>query len=242
MRKTLFGLAGAAAFSLLAGIPAIAADLVYKAPHDVMTWTGCYVGGNVGWAASWQENRNTANTTAFGDFTPGQGFNYPISGFIGGGQVGCNYQTGRWVWGIEGSYSGASIKGDSVSVFGAADDNFTTKIDGIATVTGRVGMAFGQWLVYSKAGWAGARVTFSVSDTVAPVGAGTQTVWHNGITVGSGIEYAWTKHWIVGFESNYYRFESKTYEIGGGPAAGLYTWTSRPRDVFSALGRLSYKW
>jgi len=39
--------------------------------------------------------------------------------------------------------------------------------------------------------------------------------------------------------SNYYRLEGKTYEIGGG--AGLYTFNSRPRDVFSYLARISWK-
>lgn len=63
--------------------------------------------------------------------------------------------------------------------------------------------------------------------------------WHNGFTVGSGVDYALTPNWIVGFETNYYRFESKTYELGGG--AGLYTFNSRPKDVYTFLGRLSYK-
>jgi outer membrane immunogenic protein len=71
------------------------------------------------------------------------------------------------------------------------------------------------------------------------VGAGSASNWHNGFTLGSGIDYAFTRNWILGFESNYYRFESQTYEIGGG--AGLYTFNSRPRDVFTYVGRLTWK-
>ena len=58
-------------------------------------------------------------------------------------------------------------------------------------------------------------------------------------SIGTGVEYAVTRNWIVGFESNYYRFESKSYEIGGGD--GFYTFNSRPRDVYTFLGRLSFK-
>jgi outer membrane immunogenic protein len=79
----------------------------------------------------------------------------------------------------------------------------------------------------------------SVVDTVPPTGAGSDSHWHNGFTLGTGTEYAFTPNWIVGVESNWYRFESKNYEIGG--ANGFYTFNSRPRDVFTFLGRISYK-
>ena len=119
------------------------------------------------------------------------------------------------------------------------DDVYTNKIDTIASVVGRFGWAFDNWLFYSKAGWAGAHAKFSVVDNIPPTGAGSTSNWHNGFTVGSGVDYAFTPNWIVGFETNYYRFESKTYELGGG--AGLYTFNSRPKDVYTFLGRLSYK-
>ena len=234
------------AFVGVAAAPALAADLstapLYKAPLPVpaFTWTGCYIGGSVGGGYAWNTNTNTVNTSAFGDLVPGQGFAQSSSGFIGGGQIGCNYQLARFVIGMEGSYLGANMKGDYANPYNAADDAFTNKIDSVASVTARFGTAFDNWLFYTKAGWAGAHAKLSVVDNVgAAVGAGSASNWHNGFTVGSGVEYAYTPNWIVGFESNYYRFESKSYEIGGG--AGLYTFTSRPRDVYSFLGRLSYK-
>jgi outer membrane immunogenic protein len=234
------------AFVGLAAAPAFAADLstppFYKAPPPVpvFSWTGCYIGGSIGGGYAWNTNTNTVNTSAFGDLAPGQGFAQSSSGFVGGGQVGCNYQLARFVVGLEGSYLGANIKGDYANPYNAADDVFTNKIDNIASVTARFGTAFDNWLFYTKAGWAGAHAKLSVVDNVGPfVGAGSASNWHNGFTVGSGVEYAFTPNWIVGFESNYYRFETKSYEIGGG--TGLYTFSSRPRDVYSFLGRLSYK-
>jgi len=242
MRKLLLN--GAALAALATG-PAIAADLsvppIFKAPPPppVFSWTGCYIGGHIGGGYAWTENTNAVNTTAFGDFIPGQGFSQPSSGVVGGGQLGCNYQIARLVIGIEGTYSGANIKRDYLSPFGQFDDLYTNRIDSIATVVGRAGWAFENWLFYSKAGWAGAHAKLSVADALAPAGAGTDSHWHNGFTFGSGVEYAFTPNWIAGFETNYYRFESKSYEIGGG--AGLYTFNSRPRDVYTFVGRLSYK-
>jgi outer membrane immunogenic protein len=233
------------AFAALAAGPAFAADLsmppMYKAPPPVPTfsWTGCYIGGNLGGGAAWTQNTNTVNTTAFGDFLPGQGFAQPSSGFVGGGQFGCNYQISRFVIAVEGSYLGASISQNYVSPFGGADDVYTNKVDGIASVVARFGLGLDNWLFYSKVGWAGAHAKLSVVDPIAPTGAGSDSHWHNGFTLGTGTEYAFTPNWIVGVESNWYRFESKSYEIGGG--AGLYTFNSRPRDVFTFLGRVSYK-
>jgi len=240
MKKIL--LSGAALAALVAG-PAIAADLapMYKAPlpMPVFSWTGCYIGGSIGGGYAWTENTNVVNTTAFGDFGPGQGYANNASGFAGGGQLGCNYQVSRFVIGVEGSYLWANIKRDYVSPFGGGDDVYNNKIDGIASVAARFGMAFDNWLFYTKAGWAAAHAKLSVVDGIAPTGAGNASNWHNGFTLGTGTEYAFTPNWIVGIETNYYRFESKSYEIGGG--AGLYTFNSRPRDVYTFLGRLSYK-
>src|SRR5258708_38719898 len=111
MKKRL--LAGVA-FAALAVGPAMAADRaarpVYKAPPPPMpvySWTGCYIGGHIGGGYAWTENANLANTSAFGDFFPGQGYANRTSGWMGGGQLGCNYQISRFVIGIEGTYSGA---------------------------------------------------------------------------------------------------------------------------------------
>src|SRR5262249_59564499 len=112
MKKLLLS---GAAFAALAAGPALAADLsvpMYKAPPlppaPMFSWSGCYVGGTVGGGYAWTENTNTVNTTAFGDFLPGQGYANHTSGWAGGGQIGCNYQISRWVIGVDGSSLGAN--------------------------------------------------------------------------------------------------------------------------------------
>jgi outer membrane immunogenic protein len=238
-------LTGAALTALNLG-SATAADLartpVYRAAPvaQAFSWSGCYIGAHLGAGYAWTESINTVNTTAFGDFAPGQGFANHSTGFVGGGHLGCNYQVYyRTVIGIEATYSGADIARDYFSPFGGGDDAYTNRIRAIATVTGRIGWAFETFLFYTKLGWAGARATLSVVDVIPPVGTGSTSNWHNGFAFGSGMEYALTRNWIVGLESNYYRFESKTYEIGGG--AGFYTFNSRPRDVFTYFGRITWK-
>jgi outer membrane immunogenic protein len=56
--------------------------------------TGCYLGANAGGAFVHNKDRDPiANLDAGSDST---------SGFIGGGQVGCDYQAGLWVFGVQG--------------------------------------------------------------------------------------------------------------------------------------------
>src|ERR1700675_236325 len=77
---------------------ASAADMPTKAPIQrapvatVYNWSGCYIGLNAGGGWTRTEFSNTVNTTAFGHLNPGESFAYDNNGFVGGGQVGCNYQ------------------------------------------------------------------------------------------------------------------------------------------------------
>src|SRR5260370_20308376 len=100
MKKML--LTGTALLTVVSG-SAMAADLTRPAPAPApvytkapmmpaFTWTGCYVGANVGglWAKKdWTNVTGTPETSA----TP--------SSWLAGGQVGCNYQVSTWVFGIQ---------------------------------------------------------------------------------------------------------------------------------------------
>jgi outer membrane immunogenic protein len=226
---------------------ASAADLptkapVYKAPVvTVYNWSGCYIGLNAGGGWTQTEFTNTVNTTAFGHLNPGESFSYTNSGFIGGGQVGCNYQINQWVLGVEGTLAGTTIKGDATNLAILNDDVFTTKINSLGTVTARIGYAWNNVLLYAKGGYAGANVQFSVSDTVGPnFGAGSQTRWQSGWMVGGGFEYGLTPNWIIGAEYNYIDLGTANYEVGGGSSVGSYAFDVRTR-ISTVLARLSYK-
>ena len=71
--------------------------LVTKAPASVAyRWTGCYVGANVG---------GGSGRTSFTDVRPNLAAPLDLgsdraSGALGGGQIGCDYQAGGWVFGV----------------------------------------------------------------------------------------------------------------------------------------------
>jgi len=243
-------LIAALAFTAALGTGAVsAADLAMrpytKAPafaEPLYNWSGFYVGGHVGGAWTTQEWTNSANTTLFGDLSPGQGFRQRGSGFFGGGQMGYNWQANNYVFGLEGTVSGLNAKGNVLnSVFGARDDQFSWRADWMATVTGRFGYAVTNNLFYVKGGYAGVNNRLSVVDVVGvATGSGAQNQWHNGWTVGAGWEYGITQNWIVGLEYDYAGFEKMSYQLAG-VAAGTYTFDARPRDIQSAVARVSYK-
>ena len=104
MRKLLLGIASAAVFLGVAN-SGQAADMAVKAPPPpiavpIFTWTGFYIGGNLG--AAWAQR---SVTDIFGNtFT-----RTSDARFIGGGQLGYNWQTGNFVLGVEGDIDGIAL-------------------------------------------------------------------------------------------------------------------------------------
>jgi len=222
MKRLTLAILGLAPF---VAAPALAADLprpVYKAPPPVyfFSWTGCYIGGNVGGA--WVQKE--FDTPVFGAGFGGS-FSRDASGAIGGGQIGCNYQfAGGWVVGIQGDYDWTNVHADGTGVFGLLAHDYHVK--SLASVTGRVGYAWDRFLLYAKGGGAWERddLTFTFLPTGASASFGdTRSGW----TIGVGGEYAFT-NWLTGFvEYNYYDFGTRTDNVvcgavacfAGGPTA-----------------------
>ena len=230
---------GAASAADLAGWPNKAPVMSYP----VYNWAGFYVGGHLGGSWTNQIWTNTANTSGFGDLIPGQGFGQHGSGVFGGGQIGYNWQASNYVFGLEGTISAMDNRGGLLNrIFGPAkDDLFSWRTNWMATITGRTGIAVNNNLFYVKGGYAGASSHMSVVDVVPPlVGSGSDTRWHNGATVGAGWEYGITRNWIVGLEYDYAAFKTRSYQLAG-TAPGPYSFDAKPRDVQSAVARLSYK-
>jgi len=232
--------AGAASAADLGGRPYTKAPAIVEAYFN---WSGFYVGGHVGGATTNEQWVNTANTTLFGDLSPGQGFRQRGTGVFGGGQMGYNWQANNFVFGLEGTISGLDNKGTVLNnVFGVGlDDRFSWRTDWLATITGRAGVAVRNNLFYVKGGYAGVNNRLSVTDVLPPAtGSGSQTQWHNGWVVGAGWEYGITQNWIVGLEYDYASFESKRYQLAG-TSPGAYTFDTKPRDIQWAVIRASYK-
>ena len=111
----------------------------------------------------------------------------------------------------------------------------------MATVTGRTGI-MDHNLFYVKGGYAG--VSGRLVDTALPTPspAPASTPWHNGWTVGAGLEYGPTHNWIVGLEYDYASLSRPGPINWAGNAAPLvYTFDAKPRDIQSVVARVSDK-
>jgi outer membrane immunogenic protein len=206
LRSALCSAAGLLAFAS----PGAAAGLLPPEPQ----WGGFYVGGQLGGAWSdtdWRyKNLNWFNTT--GPNLVGTNFDLDADGVLGGGQLGFNYQSGAWVFGIEGSLAGAGIDGSRPSPFFPELDRYSTEIDWLTAVTGRVGYAQDRWLVYAKGGWAAADVELDLFDHDTPLHARSST-WADGWTVGGGLEYALCRSFSLGVEYDYAELDTDRWTL-----------------------------
>lgn len=222
---SLIGAVSAIAFiqaASAADLP-IRAPAIAPAPVPVFSWSGCYIGGNVG-AASLHSDFVTivdpgnhfglqANVNAVG--AAGTGSDHDI-GFIGGGQVGCNWQFApNWVFGIEGDFNGltseAEVIGNAATTLGPASVTNSLKASWLATVRPRIGYAFDSSLVYMTGGVAFAHFKFAqtYSEPNWPAyGNSEASKTITGWTIGAGYEYAFTGNWSVKLEYLYAQFDS----------------------------------
>jgi outer membrane immunogenic protein len=212
-----------------------AADLVLKAPaaadpeQPVYGWSGCYVGAGLGYAMSesnW-DYRNSNPFTATGNFDPQliRGANFKDSRAVLGAQAGCNAMVqGPWLIGAEVSWiSNPHIleKNNGFDPFqGAGAIPFTTAITNnirsVLSATARLGFTLGNdWLFYGKGGFALAEIeTRGVISPSTPGFDWNDTQWHNGWTVGGGIEYRLFRNVTIGVEYSYYQFAEKIHTGG----------------------------
>ena len=208
LRRILLASAGAMA---LMG-PALAADLPLAPPPPpipIFTWTGVYIGAQVGYA--WGNDHADLFQTiavpgaAFVAF--GQTFGTTPQGVIGGGHVGYNLQINQWVVGIEGTVDGTSLKKTVFLPFFGVNETTRSEVQG--SIRGRIGWAFDRFLVYATGGavFGGITNTYSAPLFFGPFPlsnsfATTKVGW----TVGAGLEYAITNNWSVRAEYRYSDF------------------------------------
>ena len=198
-----------ATVAVMAASPAFAADLPVKAPIVAavpFSWTGCYIGGHIGVGVS--EDKTTG--------TLGHSRDFSSTAFVGGGQIGCDYQFApRWVVGVEGQAAWTGLKNTHAGVVRnpvtgvTVPAQFTLRNDFLASATARLGYSIADsWLVYAKGGaaWTNEKIDIAFVNlqgiAVDPSATMTRTGW----TVGPGVEWAFAPHWSSILEYNYYDF------------------------------------
>jgi outer membrane immunogenic protein len=225
MKKFALGMIAAVAMTG----SAIAADLAPRytkappAPVVVYSWTGCYVGGNIG--GGWERTRQTqigsvsnpgrVLTPLNNDFGSSTG-----SDFVGGGQIGCDYQfANNWVTGVQGMYDYAHIdSAHRIPLFPTFISN--VRVKDIWTATGRLGYLFTpQLLGYVKGGGAWTSADYVINGTV-PVPFNSENalgINRSGWTIGAGLEWMFAPGWSVFGEFNYMDFGNKDVLFRSGP-------------------------
>jgi opacity protein-like surface antigen len=226
--KRRFSLAAVAFSAILPAGCALAADFPVKAPPAApafLDWSGVYLGVHAGYGGGMK------------DWDLGSDF--VASGALIGGQIGINKQLGSLVFGLELDGSWANFKGSQFEsqggpLFGGTSSAaFASKIDGMATLAARAGLAADRWFVFAKAGAATAHERHSLDANFAAGGAtiatftasGNETRW--GPMIGFGAEYALAGNWTLKGEYNYLHFGVKdvafdiTNTFGGVTTTGV---------------------
>ncbi len=207
-------------------IPSPAPAYVPPAPPPYL-WTGCYVGGNVGgaWAHVDVTDVDTGATAS--------GSN---SGFAGGGQIGCDYQAGAWVFGFRDMFDATSLSSSTTFDVGSVDSH-TRWFD---TLTARGGyLVAPNVLLYVQGGaaWTDTEVTFFNG---AGGEIGELSNHRTGWTAGGGAEWMFAPHWSVFAEYNFMGFgtRSSAFTVCGPANCGVL---SAKANIQDALVGLNYK-
>jgi outer membrane immunogenic protein len=170
-------------------------------------------------------------------------------GFIGGAQIGYNYQVTNWLFGIEADIQGMLENSNftaSTSVIGNNGLPVTTQLDGskqldyLGTVRGRLGfLATPTLLLYGTGGLAYGGVTSSASISQANQNAPTfgstaasVSETRTGWTAGAGLEWLFLPNWSAKAEYLYYDLGDVSYNAGllqGAFSNGLVRYAVSPQ-------------
>lgn len=193
---------------------AVAADAPYDAapayaPTPIFSWTGFYLGGQIGYA--WATN----TLASYGPYYSYSGVNYSPNGVVGGAHVGYNYQMNQFVLGLEGDVEGSGVSQN----YGFGPTLHRASIPVQGTIRGRFGFALDRALLYVTGGAAFAGVDTSYQSWM---GYDSLSRSSAGWTIGGGLEYAFTPEWSARAEYRYTDLGSFTdYVSAPGPGSSV---------------------
>ncbi|MDF0580288.1 outer membrane protein [Bradyrhizobium yuanmingense] len=256
---------------------ASAADLgraYTKAPPApvAFSWTGFYAGvhGGYGWSdptATFDPGALATGTVPGYVVTGGTGpFTLDVSpkGGFGGGQIGYNWQSGAFVYGLEADVSGAAIRetasrpfsvtgtigGDNGAFTGVF--NLKQEIDVFGTVRGRIGYAANNLLIYGTGGFAWGHVKNSIfiSNLATPnianfngffpalTRSASSSEVQVGFSAGGGLEWAFDPRWTFKAEYIYINLGKSNGNALAFPGASF---TDTEVQLHTAKGGINYR-
>ena len=256
MKTRLLGLLAATALTAAGLSSASAADLPVRAAPPIIaavpvfTWTGFYVGGNLGWG--WRDS-NDEPVILTGPGVPGglEGGtllfgNSNDATFTGGGQIGYNYQIGSWVIGAEADIQGINNDNNANVVFipgpGFAGGDFVpgefeNGADWWGSARLRAGVAFDRFLVYATGGLA-----YTEDNTGWALGGGVEWAmpvnWFGSSAVTLGLEGLWVS---IDQDDDSTRPIGTFTPVGGGPVNVFLPQNNDEQDFFVARAKLNFK-
>lgn len=239
MKSSALKALATAAFATIAATSAFAADMApryTKAPPpvvEVWTWDKWYIGLNGGY--SWGRSNTSGtffNNTTGAQLSPTQNTTLNLDGGVFGGQIGKNWQNGKWVFGIEADGQWSGERGNALftcvtpnAAFGGNVCNpitfgpnlgasptttFNQEIEWFATFRGRVGgLITPTALLYVTGGAVVAGInTSGVLTGVSGAGPLTSVAWGRdstnwGWVVGAGLEARLGGNWTGKIEGLY---------------------------------------
>jgi outer membrane immunogenic protein len=202
-------------------------------PVPMFSWTGFYFGLNIGgkWANVDQTVTGPATTVSFTGDTN--------SSVIGGGQIGYNWQTGAWVFGIEGDidaqdFNRSRVIGVAIGPF-IPGDAFSVESKWQASLRGRIGYAaWDRTLLYVTGGAAWTNIKGTAS--LVGLGSFSNDTTITGGTVGVGLEYAFTNNISLGLEGRWSFYGDRTFNA---PVLGVSDKVSL--DTAEVMGKLNFR-
>jgi outer membrane immunogenic protein len=180
--------------------PAVVAPVPVAAP-TVFSWTGFYVGGDFGGSFA---------STSIASATPGWASrSLNPAGVMGGAYAGYNYQVSpNFVLGLEGDFQGNHSSANFY--YPTFDVTPNVQQNWVASLNGRLGIAYDRALFYAIGGAAWGQGTVTVTPGILlfppnlpPV---SRTANLSGWDVGAGAEYAFDPRWVGRLEYRYYNF------------------------------------
>jgi outer membrane immunogenic protein len=186
--------------------------LPYSAPIYAPVWTGFYAGVNAGYG--WATFDNGVGTDK-------------MKGFVGGGQLGYNWQISSFVLGVEGDLQYSAQKRTETAVIGGVTFTGEEKVPWFGTARGRLGYAFDSVMIYATGGAAWSN--FKASISALGLTASTDTT-KMGWTAGGGVEWMILPRWSVKAEYLYIDSGTTSLTVAGVTASG------KLKDQIARLG------